>query len=506
MHREKPVVSPLLQLAERRRAYKRHMTWLDDIAVHRPKVDTSKPPPIQRIVRYEKQQHRNRVMQFLDEQENIRAVKEVHRRQMQTTRAFTAPVNKRSTEHTWTDQLVECEQELLALRQSKSKTTTPERRRPMTSQARPKRVIQDSGMVVVDVDTTPNKKKESPRQSKQKLPDLKETSDDERRESSPRPEIREDKNETRDEMKESSKETKKELESENDKSESVKESRKKESGDNRFDKCMSPQCVYSQDEKSDDEEKVPDILDELITKESEHGSDKANNEEEMKDVGVGETKLDDVVGDLIRENVQDDSNVVDSEHDRNLEQHASEKEPKDESEKEVKDESEKEVKDESEKEVKDESEKEPKDESEKEGKDESEREGKDGNEVGKEEKDESGKDAKNGNESEKEKDGNEKEEGKLTDVIGEALQDQTETTKANEGDDKDGEHKSEQALPEESGEPKLTETIGQTLEQSGGITQANATEEPKLAGDTLPGVLGVIQSVTLDSGEKMAEE
>ena len=192
MHRDKPVVSPLLHLAERRRAYKRHMDWLDDIAAHRPKVDTSKPPTVQRIVRYEKQQHRNRVMQFLDEQENLLAVKEVERRQRQTTRAYTTPVTRRSTEHTWTDQLAECEQELIAMRQAKAKVMTPDRRRPMTSQAtRPKRVINDSGMVVVDLDTTANKNKdaktpESAKTMKKKLPGLK-GSEGERGSSSPRP-------------------------------------------------------------------------------------------------------------------------------------------------------------------------------------------------------------------------------------------------------------------------------------------------------------------------------
>ena len=159
MRREPPVASPLLDIAEKQRAYARHTLWLTDISTHKACVDTSHPPVVPRLVQHQKRQARQRQLQMKADEENLHRVIEVRRIKKENATTPRKKESARDSGTLWSDKLRECEVQLSIAAKARPGTPArlvfPEQRkasaRPATSQsARPNRVFKDNGMTVID--------------------------------------------------------------------------------------------------------------------------------------------------------------------------------------------------------------------------------------------------------------------------------------------------------------------------------------------------------------------
>ena len=159
MRREPPVASPLLDIAEKQRAYAHHTLWLTDISTHKACVDTSRPPVVPRLVQHQKRQARQRQLQLKADEENLHRVIEVRRVKKESATTPRKKESARDSGALWNDKLRECEVQLSIA--AKARPSTPARlvfpeqkkasARPATSQsARPNRVFKDNGMTVID--------------------------------------------------------------------------------------------------------------------------------------------------------------------------------------------------------------------------------------------------------------------------------------------------------------------------------------------------------------------
>jgi hypothetical protein len=144
MYREEPVLSPLLDIGEKGRAYSRHLTRLTEIRDHETVVDSSRPPRVPRIALYEQIRVRNRNLQWRADEANLHAVTAIPRRE--------PPIVVRrpqgSSTASWVDRLHHYEQQLnIAPQPARSKSP----RRPDPPAVAPqRRVFADGGMTVVD--------------------------------------------------------------------------------------------------------------------------------------------------------------------------------------------------------------------------------------------------------------------------------------------------------------------------------------------------------------------
>ena len=150
--KDRNVTTELIELKVRKSAYKRH---IDTLLSVQPIIDTSKPAVVPRIIRWNKRLTYERQIQFLDEEENLRMLREMkHARDV--TRAAALRPNSSASRRNWMDELPETEKELDMVRDTWSEKRRPSTTsRPFAFVARPatepnKKVIQDDGMTVID--------------------------------------------------------------------------------------------------------------------------------------------------------------------------------------------------------------------------------------------------------------------------------------------------------------------------------------------------------------------
>ena len=165
MSREPPTLSQYLDIKEKRLAYKRHINALNEIIAHPAAVNTSQPPPCGRIIEYDKHRARNRKLQLEVDAENTRSIMEIHRitheRFMMCQMNRSAPPSR--TSHKWTNHLGECEKELSASHTRPQTAIKLLSTHSSSQQKRPKRIISDNGMTVVDDELTATKSTNSNR-------------------------------------------------------------------------------------------------------------------------------------------------------------------------------------------------------------------------------------------------------------------------------------------------------------------------------------------------------
>ena len=116
-----PVISPLLDIGEKRRAHERHTKALNEINLRQSGIDCSHPPKVPRIALFEQLRARNRLMQLRSEDENIRSIHDVYRRVEERQKTAKRP---QKNEKKWCSVVKECEGKLtVTTKQDKSQST-----------------------------------------------------------------------------------------------------------------------------------------------------------------------------------------------------------------------------------------------------------------------------------------------------------------------------------------------------------------------------------------------
>ena len=146
MYRAPRVVNRIIDQQMREIADKKHQEALRKM---KPQIDTKRPPPVPRLVVYEKHQTRDRAYQIIDETMKIRTIQEIER-QRQSMRSSSSRRTSRPRLIDWTAEL----------RPAHPKTASA-RTRPVQSSSAPPQphydevpvqteVLEDDGMRVVD--------------------------------------------------------------------------------------------------------------------------------------------------------------------------------------------------------------------------------------------------------------------------------------------------------------------------------------------------------------------
>ena len=146
MYRAPRVVNRLIDQQMREIADKKHQEALRKM---KPQIDTKRPPPVPRLVVYEKHQTRDRAYQIIDETMKIREIQEIER-QRQSMRSSSSKRTSRPRIIDWTAELGPAHPR-----------TSAARKRPVQSSSAPPQphyeevpvqteVLEDDGMRVVD--------------------------------------------------------------------------------------------------------------------------------------------------------------------------------------------------------------------------------------------------------------------------------------------------------------------------------------------------------------------
>lgn len=175
MYRAPRVVCNIVDRQMREAADKKHREALKKM---KPKVDVSKPPPVPRLVVYEKHQTRDRLIQMELESENIRTIQEIERENMRTRQSIRERRTNRNSGSLidWTQNLKLSQKPQTSNASTRKRGNSvpyrmpePQEETSLFEQPSEKEIIEDEGMVVVDskpkspirlLDKSPRRQKE----------------------------------------------------------------------------------------------------------------------------------------------------------------------------------------------------------------------------------------------------------------------------------------------------------------------------------------------------------